>query len=95
MDNNTNGTNHSSVCPSRANEQPHCYHVAGPPVTNPGVSVITMNLCCWCAPSYYRVDVRVSDRVPTEEVVAANMEHGPLVLIQSMPKRNAGLHLAR
>lgn len=81
-------------CPQRTNDQPHCYHVSGPPVTNPGVSVITFNLCCWCAPSYFRVDVRVSSRVSAEEVVAANMEHGPLVSIQAIPKQS-GLHLAK
>ena len=82
-----------TTCPLRSNEQPHCYHLAGAPVPNPGVSVVTFNLCCWCTPSYFRVNVHVSDRVSTEEVVAANMEHGPLVVLHATPKRS-GLHIA-
>jgi len=80
----------ADACPNRKDDKPHCWHIDGPPHQSPNVTVFK-NLCCWCAPMWYRLVVFVPSQIPVEEVVAANYEHGPLVVVQSMPKRGPSI----
>ncbi len=74
----------NTVCPQRPSGGAHCFHTQGQPFQNGPNTFVMWGCCCYCAPSYMRQTVMVPHNTPDDDVVAAEMLHGPLVRVERM-----------
>jgi hypothetical protein len=75
-------------CAARTNGE-HCYHVLDDPhrLPNGGAGMFVPTICCWCAPSYLRLNVFLDPRVDDEDLTVQQMTHGPRIVVQRLPRR--------
>lgn len=79
-----------NMCEARTNGGDHCFHTQAQPFQNSPTTVIIWSVCCFCAPSYLRQTVLVPHDTDNADMVALQMKHGPLVLVERMqpPPKN-------
>lgn len=77
-------------CAARSAGLQHCFHVSSAPIPGPGF-VTFPNVCCFCAPTYIKLEVVVPHTFTQEQVVASQMQHGPIVVIMRQEKPQPGL----
>jgi hypothetical protein len=88
MPEGTNGTVHKGgVCSHRNNGEGHCFHASGSPYKMiTGNTVVFPSVCCFCAPDWMHFDIFMDSRVTDEDLIAAQMLHGPRVTVDRQPK---------
>lgn len=82
----------NKVCAERSAESgrvfDHCWHASQPPFqTPPSGAMFFYGVCCFCAPEYMKLTVYIDPRATDEQVVEIQMMHGPLVVVERMPKK--------